>query len=829
MVRLVKDFTRKSETDSPVTTLSNGGGESAPIQDNVNVKERRWSLDKVLFYALVFFTPIFFLPTTLFPVNSNKQLFVGAVLFVALLYVVAKFLSGGKVVVPKTWALYSVSVLFLAVLTSAIFSQARDVSFLGQSPDSLFWVSAYILAFLLGLVILKDKQAILTSAFAYVASMGLLVLFAFLQFSGVTFLPFDFAKSLSFNPVGTSFSVAFVIAAAFCGLLSFLITHKVFDKRLRVTLWVLVGLFALFILQVNLWSMWLTLALTFVVISLIVAYSTMQTKQVSMRPLLVPFLVIIIALSGIFLSLNIPSFVKFPAEVSPTFNATVDITKNSLGGVRALWGTGPGTFSYNYSLYRPVNINNTQFWGIQFNQGYSSFVSNVSTWGILGALALLAVLFAFYKTILLGIMKSAKDRKDSMLHSVAIGAFAVSLFFGISLFVYKGNSVSYMLLFLSATVGMTALYELGVLKSIKLELFGSLQKMLIASLAAIVLGSVALGSFYFLGQQYLGQVYTAQAVKVYQKDKNLNKALEKLDKALKTNKNDDDIARVSSQALMLRLGEVANDTSVTAANRNSQASALFENAAKAASMAVNINSKELQNWLQVGQVYAQITGLVDKAEDVAISAYDKAQELDPFNPSLPLAQARVYVGLSDILQGRIASATAIEQQELASRRLNALNGAVEKLEEAIELKDDYATARFLLASAYKKLGNLDAAIVQIQKIAKDNPKDANIALQLGLFYYQSENFSLARGEFERALDIANNVFGNARYFLALTYDKLGDSGTAIQHMEKVLQDNQDSELVKTILVNLRAGRPALTGLEDVTPPETGGAQGPTLP
>ena len=52
MVRLVKDFTRKSETDSPVTTLSNGGGESAPIQDNVNVKERRWSLDKVLFYVL---------------------------------------------------------------------------------------------------------------------------------------------------------------------------------------------------------------------------------------------------------------------------------------------------------------------------------------------------------------------------------------------------------------------------------------------------------------------------------------------------------------------------------------------------------------------------------------------------------------------------------------------------------------------------------------------------------------------------------------------------------------------------------------------------------
>ena len=260
---------------------------------------------------------------------------------------------------------------------------------------------------------------------------------------------------------------------------------------------------------------------------------------------------------------------------------------------------------------------------------------------------------------------------------------------------------------------------------------------------------------------------------------------------------------------------------------------MFQNAVSIARSATQINPKSAQNWIELARVYEQAVGIATGAEDLAVGAYQKTRELDPFNPSLPLGQARVYVGLSDVLQNRLTTAGAINQTEMAQQRSSALSLALDRLNESLALKSDYVNASFLLAGIYQRQGNLDAALAQTRKIALENPNNASIAFQLGLFHYQANNFFEARTLLERAVALAGGNFGNARFYLGLTLDKLGERNLAISQIERVLENNQDNALAKGVLENLRAGRPALEGLESSTTsapiPDTGGAEQPILP
>ena len=92
-----------------------------------------------------------------------------------------------------------------------------------------------------------------------------------------------------------------------------------------------------------------------------------------------------------------------------------------------------------------------------------------------------------------------------------------------------------------------------------------------------------------------------------------------------------------------------------------------------------------------------------------------------------------------------------------------------------------------------------------------------LAFQLGLIYYQNEDYEKARIELERAIGISPN-YSNALYFLGLTYDKEGKRAKAIEEFEKASGLNPDNEELGKILDNLRAGRGALEGIIEEVPP-----------
>jgi tetratricopeptide (TPR) repeat protein len=779
------------------------------------IKNGVWGFDKALYYMFIFLAPLFFLPTTLFPVAANKQLLVGMLFFVLLIYVLVRFLLKGKAEFPVFWSLLAAVGLFLAVLVSALFSQVKSVSFLGYSADSLFWAAMYVLAFLLGVVTLRDKKSIIISAAVFAVSMGILTAFVFLQFAGVLLLPFDFAQASEFNPVGTISAVGFVVAGAFAALLSFLTTVKIQSNKLRITLWITLGLFAIFILQFNLWSIWLSLALTFVVMSIVIGYSAFSgQKTKSFRPIFAPFLVILIGLIGASIQIAVPSFMNVPVEIGLTHNTTFDIAKNSLSGARFVYGTGPGTFQYNYSLHRPSDIIQTDFWAVRFEQGFSAFLTYLSTWGILGTLALLAAFSVFYKTLSFGALAGVHQHAGSLLHSIVAGALGASLFWGISTFISGGNSVLYLLLFASAGIGIAALRELGVVKIYSLNLLKSPTLIFSSAAAAILVAVFAVGGGYSLVKNYMAQVHAASAIKTFAETGNIDTALFSLGKALQLDPNNDVLLRLTSEAFITKATEIIADTSLEPEEMSQQFNDAFENAARSAELAVASNPADTQNYIQLGEVYISIVGIVDGAENLAVDAYERAKAFDPRNPSLSLSQARVYIVLSDVLQTELERASALDQEQIVARRIEALKKAEEKISDALKLKPNFADARFLLVVMHRRLGDLDEALAQTQKIAAANPNNFDILFQVGLIYHELEKFEEARSSLERALNLAGGVFGNARYYLGLTYAELGNIATAITHFEALVQDNPDNELVRGILENLRAGRPPLDGLQE---------------
>ena len=113
------------------------------------------------------------------------------------------------------------------------------------------------------------------------------------------------------------------------------------------------------------------------------------------------------------------------------------------------------------------------------------------------------------------------------------------------------------------------------------------------------------------------------------------------------------------------------------------------------------------------------------------------------------------------------------------------------------------------------MGKIKEAIAKMEETILIAPSDVNLVFQLGLLYFNGDQFENAKLALERAISLAiesNQEYANARYYLGLTYDKLNQKEKAIEQFEKIQTANPDNEEIKKILFNLKSGKPALEGI-----------------
>jgi len=508
------------------------------------------------------------------------------------------------------------------------------------------------------------------------------------------------------------------------------------------------------------------------------------------------FALMVLLISSIFFYLfpiRLPVFPRLPPEVSLSFPAEIYILKGAFNkNLKNLFlGTGPGTFIFDYSLYRSPLLNQTIFWGTRFSKGHSFFLDWILTKGIFGGMVLLSLYF-FSLISIFSYFKKLKEGDEFFeiklsLATALLGSIFVSFFypFNFSLFFIFWFLLSGFFFFLSQ-------------KIIKIDLSFTGKNLLINAIFIFSL-FFSFSLIFLQGGKYLAEVNYLKGIKFSQAG-NLDLAISYLQKAINLNPSLDLYWRDLSQLFLAKANLISQDQKLTnEEKRNLVNSAIFEGA-RAINRAVAIFPQNVANWNVRGFFYQNLIGIEEAAQE-ALKSYQMSIQLEPNSPYPYTEKGRVYI---------LIAQDFAKKNDQKSQQEN-LNFAISILKKALELKSDYAPAHYLLAVAYDQLGEADLAISKLEEAKKFAPQDFGLAFQLGILYWRKNEIEKAKAEFERAINL-NPDYSNAHYMLGLVLEKMGEKERAISEFEKVAKLNPENEEVKKILENLKKGLPPLEGI-----------------
>jgi tetratricopeptide (TPR) repeat protein len=337
-----------------------------------------------------------------------------------------------------------------------------------------------------------------------------------------------------------------------------------------------------------------------------------------------------------------------------------------------------------------------------------------------------------------------------------------------------------------------------------------------SSLLMIFVMVATLAYIYFVGEAFTGTVRAATAATRAGVGDGEG-AVQNFLLAIKNDPTNDQYYRALASAELLRVQKIVSEINAGNTSLQQTFQTTVSDAINAGKRAIEINSKDPNNWAALGLVYQSIVPFIQGAENLSISSYEEAAKLDPLNPSYPFSEANTHLALADRVAAFIGRTTdEAAKNALSKQRSDAIEAARQMLEKSISLKSDLAESNYLLAQVLIQQGNLTRAIAQVEAVKRLAPTDIGVAFQLGVLYYQSSDLAKAEAELTRATGLSEN-YSNARYFLGLVYDREGHHEQAISEFERIQALNPDNQEVKTILANLRAGKPALA---TITPPPT---------
>ncbi|MEM7627030.1 MAG: tetratricopeptide repeat protein [Planctomycetota bacterium] len=122
-----------------------------------------------------------------------------------------------------------------------------------------------------------------------------------------------------------------------------------------------------------------------------------------------------------------------------------------------------------------------------------------------------------------------------------------------------------------------------------------------------------------------------------------------------------------------------------------------------------------------------------------------------------------------------------------------------------------AAQRLKAGQVLKEAGQLDAALNEFNRVLEDNPNSVDAVLGIGSVQHAREQYVPARDTYTRAVAMDGNRF-DARYYLGLMQQVLGETGEAIIQYRKALELNPDDPNSHRDLATayLQVGRPDLS-------------------
>ncbi len=336
-----------------------------------------------------------------------------------------------------------------------------------------------------------------------------------------------------------------------------------------------------------------------------------------------------------------------------------------------LLGTGPNNFLTGFSLYRPIEFNQTKNWQILFTSPANLFFQ---IWTELGLIALIFWLLFNLKVIL-----AAKSKK-SPLFSPLVSLFLIQLF----------TPLVFPTLFLFLILSYLA-------RGQKVFVFPQIAwvKKIIAGLVAVLV--VVLG--FLLTKALVAEYWFIESVKAINKNE-ANKVYLSQQKAILSNPFVLDYRISRSQTNLALANSLSRKENITDDDKRNIA-ILIQEAISEAKAAVALEPRNVIAWQNLSQTYRQLINLAQDADQWTISAYQQTIALNPFDPNLRIDLGGIFFSL------------------------NRFEDAAKLFEIAVNLKPDHANAWYNWAWALKNQNKTQEAVEKLQQalnlVDKESP------------------------------------------------------------------------------------------------------------
>lgn len=749
-------------------------------------------------FMIFFGIPLFFTGLNFQGIIFEKQIYFYFWALLALVAWVSKGVLAGEMKIRRTPLDIPLAVFWVAYLLSTIFSVDRWHSFWGFFGDpsrGLMSITALILVYYIiasNFTLRRFKWLV----GALVSSSIIVSVWTALGILGIQFLP---AKIMSLAPLSLIGSVSGL--GTFFGLMIPILMVVIFkinenqkteNKKLirvifSILLFLAMAIDLFLLLSIYGFVSWVGVLVGVSFFLIYILSRVVRPKESwTWLPLAVFVLIMTILMVG---KVDIAR-VNLPVEVSPSYNLSWEIAKDSLKE-NFLLGSGPATYGYDFSAFSSQDFNLNAFYQLRFYQGTGLFFESISTLGIAGTIALIILVLSF---ISVAVYLMSRDKKRNKIYSLGLVSAMIVLI--VNSFAIRTEGT---MIFLAALIGsltICVLFKESGLKGsyLNLSLKSSPKFALALAFIFIVVSAGVAFLFAFIGKVYMADIYAGSAIREEQISR--EGSIQKLIKAINLyNKEGRYYLRAGQECMILANQEILKGEEEQNLN---DVQAYLNDSIQLSKKGIDLMRNDVLAIETLAQIYENTGLYVADSLKLSEEQYRKALDLEPRNPSF-------YLKLGQIKTNQVMGKSDDEKKQLIVEAKNLFQKSIDK-------KSNFAPGHYQLALMQEALGEIDGAIENMNTAVRLNPNDINYIFALGRMYQgrgDDADNKIAEKLFLRILEV-NDKEINALFNLGLLYENMERKDEAIKQYEKVVSllsdKNEDvRKQIEKMIENVKNG------------------------
>lgn len=386
------------------------------------------------------------------------------------------------------------------------------------------------------------------------------------------------------------------------------------------------------------------------------------------------------------------------------WSIAIDTFKSSV-----LLGAGPSGFLNQFTSFKPLSLNLSDFWNIAFTASANEYLHIMTTLGLAGITTFGLVIFSWLKLS----QRDPGTRITATQLAIKLAIFTTLI---LGLFIpYTIITWVTLIGYLSLTIGLNKSKNLTKVKDVILTINAitivephaltpqTKQSNINSSVLPWLIALPTLLGLIFSGANY---------IKIYAADYHFNKSLIAASENRGTDTYNSQVKAISLAPNIDRYHTAYSNTNLALANAlasqqgdltdqdRQTITQLIQQSLREARFSTQINPSKAANWANLANIYRQLVNFAEGADQFAQASYIRAIQLDPANPRL-----RLDLGGLLYSQGQYDQAT-------------------NHFLEAVQLKPDFANAYYNLANAYQQQAKILEAYQTMQQVVALVPPDS---------------------------------------------------------------------------------------------------------